>query len=86
MRPFVLIDLWSQARFIPEEIRGWTEEQFIQWLERFGAVERIELPALYETHCYFRSVCGPCSTFRISATEGLVLIGDHFLMRPWAVV
>jgi putative transposase len=55
MRPLVLIDLWSQANYLPREARSWPWERFVSWLELFGQVDRVEAPteddAFYFIEC-----------------------------------
>jgi len=82
MRPFVLIDLWSQANYLPREVRSWPWERFVCWLELFGQVDRVEAPAVDDAF-YFISAAGPSATFHFSERDGLVLVGDHFVWRIW---
>lgn len=38
MRYFVLIDLRTQAEFLPPEMQQWSQERFLSWLRLFGEV------------------------------------------------
>ena len=46
MRYFVLIDLRTQAEFLPPEIQQWSQERFLSWLRLFGEVLPWPLPRL----------------------------------------
>lgn len=83
MRSFVLIDLWSQAAYLPAEIRAWPLERFLRWLELFGEVERIEIPFPGPPSFCFRSAVGLHTTFRYSDEGRFVLAGDHFVVGVW---
>ena len=67
MRPFVLIDLWSQASHLPREVRSWPWERFVSWLELFGQVNRAEEPTEDDAF-YFISAAGPSVTFHCIET------------------
>jgi hypothetical protein len=82
MRPFVLIDLWSQASYLPREVRSWPWERFVSWLELFGQVDRVETPTEDDAFVFI-SAAGPSATFLFSKRDGLVLVGDHFVRRIW---
>lgn len=44
MRYFVLIDLRTQAEFLPPEMQQWSQERFLSWLRLFGEVLPWPLP------------------------------------------
>lgn len=38
MRYFVLLDLRTQAKYLPPEMQLWSQERFLSWLRLFGEV------------------------------------------------
>jgi hypothetical protein len=38
MRPFILLDLYSQADYIPPEMRTWPRQRVLDWMRQFGEV------------------------------------------------
>jgi hypothetical protein len=44
MRPFILLDLHSQADYIPHEVRTWPRDRVVTWLRQFGDVREWTLP------------------------------------------
>jgi len=38
MRPFILLDLYSQADHIPPEVRTWSRQRVLDWMRQFGEV------------------------------------------------
>ena len=38
MRYFVLVDLLTQAEFLPLEMQQWSQERFLSWQQLFGEV------------------------------------------------
>src|SRR5262249_52143575 len=65
IRLFVLIDLWSQANYLPREVRSWPWERFVCWLELFGQVDRVEAPTVDDAF-YFISAAGSSATLHFS--------------------
>jgi hypothetical protein len=44
MRYFVLLDLLTQADYLPPEMQTWPQERFLSWLRLFGEVLPWPLP------------------------------------------
>lgn len=42
MRSFVLIDLYSQMPFLPQEMHSWPRERVLMWMRQFGEVRQIQ--------------------------------------------
>jgi hypothetical protein len=41
MRHFVLIDLYSQMPYLPQEMRFWPRERVLLWMRQYGEVGQI---------------------------------------------
>jgi hypothetical protein len=84
---FVLIDLISQAEFIPYSLRK-SQEAFLTWLGYHGEVTRIECSNLagvsYPAAYRFRSRWGLEAAFWFSEDGRLVFVGDHYSWAAWA--
>jgi hypothetical protein len=81
-RAFVLVDLWSQADYIPRKIRRWPRERILQWLAQYGEVWQVLTP-MDDSAFWFRSWWGISATFRLTQDGQLTLIGDHFMVPVW---
>ena len=74
MRSFMLLDLHSQANFIPMEVRTWPRQQILEWLRHYGAVQ--EWPITFAgTAMLFRAPTGLTTTF-ILTDEGQLASGE----------
>jgi hypothetical protein len=79
-QPFNVIDLISQGRAVQSLVRGWPEEQIIEWLRQQGQLE--SLPEFDGKKAYsFRSPAGIIAAFFLIDDE-FTFIGDNTLFRP----
>jgi hypothetical protein len=69
MNEFVVVDLYSQRREVENHVRGWPEEQVLNWLSGFGEVDELKLPMLAGLY-RFRSVVGSVTLFSFDAEKG----------------
>lgn len=79
MRYFVLVDLLTQADYLPPEMQGWSQERFLSWLRLFGEVSPPwPLRGLglidHDVNIWrFRAPAGRETTFIISRNHQLVI-------------
>ncbi|HEV8367533.1 MAG TPA: hypothetical protein VGQ39_06230 [Pyrinomonadaceae bacterium] len=79
-KAFKVIDLVSQGRAVQSLVRGWPEEQIIEWLRHQGQLE--SLPEFNGNKAYsFRSPTGIAAAFFLIDDE-FTFIGDNALFRP----
>lgn len=74
-REFMLLDLATQMRFLPQFVRTWSQEQLFAWLRVWGEVEQLTGMAgrpLKDTYS-FRSWAGPQTTFVLKDYGGLFI-------------
>ena len=62
MRPFILLDLYSQAGCIPPEVRTWPRQRVLNWMRQYGEVREWPLPS-GETAAQFQAPTGLATTF-----------------------
>jgi hypothetical protein len=78
-RPFILIDLDSQAEFLPVEIRTWTLDRFLAWLRPFGAVDQaIRHGDVRPSGWLFRHASGRWTAFAFTADGRFYILGPRF--------
>ena len=83
MRPFILLDLYSQADCIPPEVRTWPRHCVLTWMRQFGEVREWPLPS-GETAAQFRALSGLTTTFVLSEDGKLsIYIGEHTILAIW---
>ncbi len=86
MHIFVLIDLISQIRYIPQRVRT-PPETFLAWLAHHGEVSRVEFSnraaVSYPPAYRFRSQWGLEAAFTFDAEGRLFFIGDHYTREAW---
>jgi hypothetical protein len=62
MRRFILVDLHSQMRYLPQEMRFWPRERLLLWMRQYGEVEQIQWLPNPDAKAGFVSLyCGPRS-------------------------
>ena len=85
MRPFILLDLTSQAEFIPHEVRTWPRQRVLAWLRQYGEVQD-GWPRYGgdEMITEFRAASGLTTDFILS-DEGKfsIYMGEHYWWRVW---
>jgi hypothetical protein len=83
---FVLIDLISQIKYIPQSVRT-PQETFLAWLAHHGEVSKVDFSNLagvsYPPAYRFRSRWGLEAAFTFDADSCLLLIGDHSTWEAW---
>jgi hypothetical protein len=90
MRNFVLIDLRTQAEFLPPEMQQWSQERFLSWLRLFGEVKSRPLHRFdghrltngFITIWTFSAPSGIQTTFIISKHHEFALL-DPGLRQIW---
>ena len=91
MRYFVLLDLLTQADYLPPEMQDWPQERFLSWLALFGEVSppwpiRGTARLGFVDHdidiWLFRAPTGRETTFIISRNHQLVIFVsmDHQIL------
>ena len=84
MRPFVLLDLYSQADFIPQEVRTWPRQRVLGWLRQYGEVREWPMP-FGDVASEFRAPSGLTTTFILTDDGKLsIFLGDHSMLAVWA--
>jgi len=88
VRSFTLVDLVSQAEYIPRDVRAWPRERILAWLAQYGEVWRIEvwpIPVHLDdgNDFFFRSWIGCETGFRLTEDGSMALVGDHFMVPVW---
>jgi hypothetical protein len=86
MRPFILLDLYSQAEFIPHEVRTWPRQHVLAWLRQYGEVQEWPLHAGNEmiVATEFRAASGLTTTFILSDEGNLsIFMGEHSMRTVW---
>jgi hypothetical protein len=81
MKRFLLVDLWSQAAYIPNFVRCLPPSAFLVWLRWFGDVTT--WPTDGGVAGYFKSPYGPEASFELTDDGHLFLIGDNWTQRVW---
>ncbi len=83
MRSFMLLDLYSQADFVPMEVRTWPRQQILEWLRQFGEVQ--EWPLTFGgTATLFRAPTGLTTTFILTDEGQLsIFLGEHSMWAVW---
>src|SRR5215469_13620625 len=68
MRPFILLDLYSQAKFIPQEVRAWPRQRVLAWLRQYGDVREWPVHAgdVVLLASEFRAPTGLTTTFMLA--------------------
>lgn len=82
MRYFVLVDLMTQAEFLPPEMQTWSQERVLSWLRLFGEVtpRLIDWAVKYGyadhpiTVWLFRSLSGREAHFVVSKSNQFALL------------
>jgi hypothetical protein len=83
MRPFILLDLNSQADFIPREVRVWPRQRVVAWLRQFGDVREWSTP-FGETAAVFRTPTGLTTTFMLTDEGRLkIFLYEHVMRETW---
>ena len=86
MRPFILLDLYSQADFIPQEVRSWPRQRMLAWLCQYGEVREWPLVAGNDSHMAveFRVLSGLTTTFILTDEGKLsIFVGEHSIRIVW---
>jgi hypothetical protein len=83
VRSFVLVDLVSQADYIPHEVRAWPRERILTWLAQYGEVWPIPTCLNDGNHFGFRSGIGREAICRLTNGGEMTLIGNHFMIPVW---
>ena len=84
MRPFILLDLYSQADFIPQEVRTWPRQRVLAWLRQYGEVREWPMP-VGDVASEFRAPSGLTTTFILTDDGKLsIFLGDHSMLAVWA--
>ncbi len=73
---FTLIHLESQADAFWRYVKGWQEDQILEWLEAHGTLVRDLFP-MDDRLFLFRSVQGMQTGFRLTEDGKLVIMLDH---------
>lgn len=77
---FIVLDLFSQGRAVQQHVQGWSKDEVLTWLRRWGTLSSWQLRDFPETHS-FRSHCGMVANFIFE--DGLfTFLGDHHLVDP----
>jgi hypothetical protein len=81
---FHLIDLCSQADFIPRKVRQ-PRARFLAWLRLYGEVTESPARSLGDdlTTYDFASPYGLHAGFLMNDADQLWLVGDHVFQRVW---
>jgi hypothetical protein len=83
MRPFILLDLYSQAAFIPPEVRRWPRLRLLGWLRQYGEVQEWPLP-FGDMASEFRAPSGLTTTFILTDDGKLsIYLGEHHMVTVW---
>jgi hypothetical protein len=83
MRHFILLDLYSQADYIPPEVRTWPRQRVLDWMSQYGEVQEWPLPR-GETASQFRAPTGLATTFMLTEDGKLsIYLGEHCLLAVW---
>jgi hypothetical protein len=69
---FTLVDLYNQRKEVIEYVRGWNENEIVEWMQQYGSVSEIE-SSFADNLFKFTSVSGVETPFRISETDELVV-------------
>jgi hypothetical protein len=85
-RPFILLDLTSQADYIPHETRRWPQRRMFAWLRQYGEV--LEFPVRAEDNvemaAMFIAPTGLTTTFFLTDEGHLRLyLGEHVMKTVW---
>lgn len=74
MRVFVLVDLDTQAEWLPSEVRAWRPERFLSWLQLYGEMVEFDAPRLgysVGTRLFgFRAPSGRVTSFTLTEQDG----------------
>lgn len=85
MRPFILLDLYSQADFIPQEVRTWPRQRVLAWLRQYGDVQEFSVPYMHGAPMtsQFRAPTGLRTGFILSdeGTLRIFVSEDSLTMR-----
>jgi len=83
MRPFILLDLYSQAAFIPPDVRTWPRQRVRGWLRQYGEVQEWPLP-FGDMASEFRAPSGLTTTFILTDDGKLsIYLGEHCMVTVW---
>ncbi|HEV2459582.1 MAG TPA: hypothetical protein VGS80_14595 [Ktedonobacterales bacterium] len=83
MRPFILLDLYSQTDYIPPEMRTWPRRRVLDWMRQYGEVHEWPLPHR-GTASLFRAPTGLTTTFNLTEDGQLsIYLGDHRMQAVW---
>lgn len=80
MRPFVLVDLYSQMPYLPREMRSWPRERVLMWMRLFGEVWQIQFRAKPNTGAGITTYSA-ASYWRIDDVRDICPESDTFLFR-----
>lgn len=83
MRPFILLDLLSQADCVPAEVRTWPRQQVLDWMRLYGEVREWPL-STGEMASDFRAPSGLATVFMLTEDGTLTIyLGEHRLLTVW---
>lgn len=68
-RPFAVVDLVSQANAVAAHVRGWSTDQILDWLRKYGTV--LSDSTTMDQEVYFFSSC-------VGIDASFFLNGDRF--------
>ena len=75
---FRVIDLDSQADAVARHIRGWSRDEVLAWLGRYGKIKR----SYYADSYSFLAPSGLLTIFSLSEGGEFLIILDHTTYRP----
>jgi len=83
MRPFILLDLSSQAAHIPSEVRTWSRQRVLDWMRQYGEVREWPLH-VGGMASEFRAPTGLATTFVLTEDGTLsIYLGEHRMRAVW---
>lgn len=84
--PFILLDLRSQASFIPCAVRAWPRQGILAWLCQYGDVQEWPIVVGEETQVVsqFRAPTGLTTIFLLQRDGKLSIFeGEHTMRTVW---
>jgi hypothetical protein len=84
-RPFILLDLHTQAEFIPQEVRKWPRDRILAWFRQFGEVREypIDVGDVPIINVLFIAPTGLRAGFILYDNGRLLMVGDHTTWVGW---
>lgn len=84
-RPFILLDLHSQAAFIPFEVRRWPRARILAWFSQFGEVSErpVDIGDIHVINVLFVAPTGLRAGFILYDDGRLIFLGDHITWVGW---